>query len=68
VSAPATQADIARLEASLAELKALVAPVLSLAVRQRSRTEQARKSGVSVRTLQRREKRLAARLAVGGIR
>jgi anti-sigma factor RsiW len=67
VSSPATQADVARLEKQLAELKALIAPVLSLAVRQKSRREQARKAGVSVRTLQRRERGLSARLRVEGV-
>lgn len=68
MSAPATADDIARLERSVAELKGLVSLVLPLAVRQKSRKEQARKAGVSVTTLWRRERRLAAKLRVEGVR
>ena len=68
MSAPATADDIARLERSVAELKGLVALVLPLAVRQKSRREQARKAGVSVRTLQRRERGLSAKLRLEGVR
>ena len=68
MSAPATVEDIARLERSVAEMKNLIAMVLPLAVRQKSRARQARAAGLSVRTLQRRERQLSAKLRVEGVR
>lgn len=64
MSNTATREDVARLERQIGELKALIAPVLTLAVRQKSRREQARKAGVSVRTLQRRERKIAAKISL----
>lgn len=66
MSAPATVEQVERLERRVAELTEMLRPVLSLAVRQRSRKEQARKAGISIRTLQRRERKARAKLAVGG--
>jgi len=67
MSTPATAEDISRLEMKIEELRALITPMLALAVRQKSRTAQAHSAGVSVRTLQRREKRLSAKLRLNGI-
>ena len=68
MSGPATAEDVARLERQIADLKGLVSLVLPLAVRQKSRRQQARAAGVSLRTLQRRERRLSAKLQVEGVR
>lgn len=68
MSAPATVDDVARLERQIEDLKGLVSMVLPLAVRQKSRAQQARAAGVSVTTLWRRERRLAAKLRVEGVR
>jgi hypothetical protein len=66
MSTPATKDDIARLERGIAELKAMLAPVLGLAVRKQSRKERARKAGCHPATLWRRERKAKAALRVNG--
>lgn len=68
MKSPSLEDEVARLHARLDRIEKLLEVVASLAIRQKSRREQARKAGVSVRTLQRRERKLRAKLAVEGVR
>ncbi|EIP99352.1 hypothetical protein OpiT1DRAFT_03866 [Opitutaceae bacterium TAV1] len=55
--------ELREIRATLARLEA---PMLALMTRKLSRRQQARKAGVSVRTIQRREKRERLRLMADG--
>jgi predicted deacetylase len=60
--------DFSKIQAQIAELRAFIAPVLLLAIRKKSRKDQAKAAGCCTKTLRNREKRLAAKMRLEGVK